>query len=209
MFAFNDGHCVGAHWMQPINWLMRYRLERLPGLIRLPLLVLLMCMHHTVFSQATTKEDLQEIYQKYLVDEGFAPTLTKLGNVKFKREGKTYVIYVYEKDPQYFSIGLSFRVRDKSAEKRWRYLEAINRATASTKGAKAYLDKDGDLTFRVETIQPSPQDATKAIPRMFSMLDVAMRKVISDMQKEVTEDTPTDVRREAPGDVSTSARHEI
>lgn len=134
-------------------------------------------------AQAYSKKQLQDIYVKYLKYEGFLPEVTETGNVRFKREGRTYTIVISESDPTYFVLAIGFQADTRSPPDRLRHLEAVNEATATTKVAKAYLDSDGDLTFTVETVQPTPEEATKGIPRMFRILDLAMQKVIAKLQK--------------------------
>lgn len=133
-------------------------------------------------AQTFSKKELQEIYSKYLDGEGYRPEVIDLG-LKLKREGRTYRIIFSESDPTYFVLLLALQVEDKSVQGRLKFLEAANFATATTKVAKAYLDDDGDLMVAVETVQPSPADAAKAIPRMFRMIDYSLQKIASKLQK--------------------------
>lgn len=67
---------------------------------------------------------LQETYTAYLAAEGFRPELTASGNVKFRREGRSYLIIADEKDPTYFRMTWAFADEDKLAAARLRRLKA-------------------------------------------------------------------------------------
>ena len=127
-------------------------------------------------AQTYTKEQLQQTYMGYLHTEGFNPTLTQAGNVRFRREGKSYVIYVDEKDPEYFRLVLSFTAEDKSAQGRMRRLEGTNLATTETKVVKAYVDSDGDPNFACEMFLIVPGDYKTHLPRLLRAMDTAYEK---------------------------------
>jgi hypothetical protein len=127
-------------------------------------------------AQTYTKAQLQETYSSYLSTEGYKPELTPAGNVKFRREGRIYVIYCDEKDPTYFRLVLSFSADDKSAAARLRRLEGANIATAETKVIKAYIDSDGDPIFSAEMFLVVPGDFKTTLSRQFRAMDSAYEK---------------------------------
>jgi hypothetical protein len=130
-------------------------------------------------AQTYTKQQLQETYSTYLASEGYRPELTPSGNVKFRRESKTYVIYVDERDPTYFRLVLAFTAEDKSAAMRIKRLEGINTASGDTKVIKAYLDSDGDPTFSAEMFLVVPGDFKTTLSRLFRAIDSAYDKYTS------------------------------
>jgi hypothetical protein len=130
----------------------------------------------TASAQTYTKAQLQETYSTFLASEGYRPDLTSGGNVRFRREGRTYAIMVDERDPTYFSLILSFSAEDKSATARQRRLEAVNDATANTKVIKAYLDSDGDPIFSAEMFLIVPGDFKTTLTRVLRGVDSAYEK---------------------------------
>lgn len=133
----------------------------------------------TASAQTYTKQQLQETYSGYLSNEGYRPEITPNGNVRFRREGKIYVIYADERDPTYFRLVLSFTAEDKSAAMRVKRLEGINIASSDTKVIKAYLDSDGDPTFAAEMFLVVPGDFKTTIQRLFRAMDSAYEKYTS------------------------------
>jgi hypothetical protein len=127
-------------------------------------------------AQTYTKDQLQQTYMSYLQTEGFNPNITQAGNVRFRREGRYYIIYVDEKDPEYFRLVLSFSAEDKSAQARMRRLEGANLATTETKVVKAYVDSDGDPNFACEMFLIVPGDFKTHLPRLLRAMDTAYEK---------------------------------
>ena len=137
-------------------------------------------------AQTYTKEQLQQTFSAYLNAEGYNPNITQAGNVRFRREGKFYVIYVDEKDPEFFRLVLSFTAEDKSAQARLRRLEGANLATTETKVVKAYIDSDGDPNFACEMFLIVPGDFKTHLTRLLRAMDTAYDKYnrkITEMQR--------------------------
>ena len=127
-------------------------------------------------AQTYTKAQLQETYTQYLSAEGYRPELTNAGNVRFRREGKNYVIYVDEKDPTFFRLVMALSFEDKSAEARAARLEGINAANMQTKVVKSFVDKENDVYFAAEMFFIVPGDFKAAMPRTLRAIDFAHDK---------------------------------
>ena len=127
-------------------------------------------------AQTYTKDQLQQTFMSYLASEGFNPNITQSGNVRFRREGKFYIIYVDEKDAEYFRLVLSFTAEDKSAPARLRRLEGANLASTETKVVKAYIDSDGDPNFACEMFLIVPGDFKTHLTRLLRAMDTAYEK---------------------------------
>ena len=127
---------------------------------------LLLAAAGPALAQTYTKDQLQQTFMSYLSQEGYNPNVTQAGNVRFRREGKFYIIYVDEKDPEYFRLVLSFSAEDKSAQARLRRLEGANLATTETKVVKAYIDSDGDPNFACEMFLIVPGDFKTHLSRL-------------------------------------------
>jgi len=127
-------------------------------------------------AQTYTKDQLQQTFMAYLSQEGYNPNVTQAGNVRFRREGKFYIIYVDEKDAEYFRLVLSFSAEDKSPQARLRRLEGANLATTETKVVKAYIDSDGDPNFACEMFLIVPGDFKTHLSRLLRAIDTAYDK---------------------------------
>ncbi len=127
-------------------------------------------------AQTYTKQQLQETYSNHLAAEGFRPEITNAGNVRFRREGRTFLIYADEKDPTYFRLTMAFSSEDKSAQARLRRLEGCNIATAEVKVVKCFLDSDGDPTFSAEMFLIVPGDFKMTLNRLLRAMDSAYEK---------------------------------
>lgn len=134
-------------------------------------------------AQQYTKDQLQQTYLAHLQTEGYNPNITQAGNVRFRREGKFYIVYVDEKDPEYFRLVLSFSAEDKSAQARLRRLEGVNVASTETKVVKGYIDSDGDPNFACEMFLIVPGDFKTHLSRLLRALDTAYDKYNRKVQE--------------------------
>ncbi len=151
-------------------------MKKTPLLAQAALCVALLCGAAGASAQTYTKQQLQETYSAFLTSEGFRPEVTQSGNVRFRREGRSYVIFVEENDPTYFRLVLAFSAEDKSAQARIRRLEGCNVASAEVKVVKAFLDSDGDPTFSSEMFLIVPGDFKTTLTRLLRAMDNAYEK---------------------------------
>lgn len=123
-----------------------------------------------------TKKEIQDAYTSYLDEQGFRPSLTELGNVLFKAEGRNYVIYVDEKDPTYFRLVVSFTYTDAGEEAQHRRLKALSEVNRTMKSVKAYVGTSGSTDFSIEMFQNKLGDANANLTRMLRQLRAAVSK---------------------------------
>ena len=102
--------------------------------------------------------------------------MTSSGNVRFRSEGRTFVVHIDERDPLYFRLTMAFVAEDKSEPARRRLLEGCNTATAEVKVIKCFLDEEGYPTFAAEMFLVVPGDFTLAFDRMLRAMDSAYRR---------------------------------
>jgi hypothetical protein len=70
------------------------------NLVRALLLATLASLASTALhAQSYNRQQLQDAYAGHLRAEQLAPEINSSGNVRFRREGRTYVIHVDERDP--------------------------------------------------------------------------------------------------------------
>lgn len=83
-----------------------------------------------------SKAELQRLYMGFLTEEGFKPDLDSDGDVRFKREGKTYVIIIDAKDPEFFRLVLPNIWKIESEAERTQVLIAADASNAKSKVSK-------------------------------------------------------------------------
>ncbi len=143
---------------------------------RAALAVLLAAGSAGASAQDYSQRQLQDIFSRHLATESLRPELTSGGNVRFRSQGRTYVVQVDERDPLYFRLTMAFVAEDKSAAARQRLLEACNTATAEVKVIKCFLDEEGDPTFAAEMFLVVPGDFTLTFDRLLRAMDSAYRR---------------------------------
>lgn len=133
-------------------------------------------------AQTMDKDELQQVYTRYLDEQGFRPTVSDMGNVLFKSEGRTYVIYLDPKDAAYFRIVLSFKADDGDETLRNRRLEALNEVNRTMKTVKSHIGTDGNINFSVEMFQAKVGDANKDFARTLRAMGQAVTKYGAKMK---------------------------
>ena len=124
-------------------------------------------------AQSYTRQQLQDTYASQISSESLKAEVTTSGNVRFRRDGRTYVIHVDDRDALYFRLTMAFVADDKSLEMRQRRLEGCNTATAEVKVIKCFLDEDGDPNFAAEMFLIVPGDFKASFTRTLRALDSA------------------------------------
>lgn len=127
----------------------------------------------TLHAQTYTQQQLQEIFSSHLTAESLRPEINAAGNVRFRRDGRNYVIHVDERDSLYYRMTMAFVADDKSAAMRQRRLEGCNAATSEVKVVKCFLDEEGDPTFAAEMFLVVPGDFKLSFARTLRAMDSA------------------------------------
>lgn len=83
-----------------------------------------------------------EMYFEFLKDEGYVPRYDNDGDIVFKVEGLSYILFASEEDPEYFRLVLPFFWKIESPEERQRVLAAACRVNAEIKVVKVYPVED-------------------------------------------------------------------
>jgi hypothetical protein len=124
-------------------------------------------------AQTYTQQQLQEIFSSHLTAESLRPEINAAGNVRFRRDGRSYVIHVDDRDALYYRMTMAFASDDKSPGMRQRRLEGCNAATSEVKVVKCFLDEDGDPTFAAEMFLVVPGDFKLSFARTLRAMDSA------------------------------------
>ena len=157
----------------------------MPRLIHLVLFVIAFAA--SAFSQKgendVTDKQLQKMYQEFLVDEGFKPEVDEDGDVRFKREGKTYFINVEAEDPECFRLVLANIWPIESEDERKLVMVAMDHCNAQAKVAKAYMVKD-NVWVAIESFIAKPEDFKAIFKRSLSALDHGVSLYATRMREE-------------------------
>lgn len=127
-------------------------------------------------AQDYSRQQLQDIVSRHLAAEALRPEVTATGNVRFRSQGRTFVVHLDERDPLYFRMTMAFVADDRSPAARQRLLEGCNTASADVKVIKCFLDDEGDPTFAAEMFLVVPGDFTLAFDRVLRAMDSAYRR---------------------------------
>ena len=117
-----------------------------------------------------SKAELQKLYTGFLDKEGYKPEIDDDGDVRFKREGKTYFINVDVEDAICFRLVLANIWPIESEEERQEVRVAMDHCNGMAKVAKAYMVRD-DVWVAIETFIAKPEDFKVIFDRSLSALD--------------------------------------
>ncbi len=130
-----------------------------------------------------TAPEIQKLYIDYLSDEGFKAELDTDGDVKFKREGKTYFLQVSEKDPEFFRLVFPNFWKIEDTQERAKVLSAADSANAATKCFKVFTVKD-NVWASIEAFLPKLEDFRLIFPRSMSAMQTGVGNFRAKMQEK-------------------------
>ena len=102
-----------------------------------------------------------EMYFNFLKEEGFVPRYDNDGDIVFKAEGLSYLLFASEEDTEYFRLALPFFWSIDSTEERQQVLAAACRVNAEIKVVKVY-PVDDNVWASVELLF-DPADGFKPV----------------------------------------------
>ena len=132
-----------------------------------------------------TKEELQHLYLDYLKEEGFKASVDEEGDIEFKFEGDKYILFVEEKDLEYFRIQSGYGFEFKTDEDKIKSLQVLNSVNYEYKLGKICVDIDEELVI-VETgfFLVKPDDFKLFFKRCLGII----QGMISDFSDRVNEE---------------------
>jgi hypothetical protein len=105
----------------------------------------------------TIKKTLEKRYLDFLGDEGYRPKADPDTDdldfrlITFKSEGSTFLLFVYEDDPDYFNVGFSFDLGEAARDAAALASLALD-VNGQVKGVKCTLAPDDNaVRFQVES----------------------------------------------------------
>ncbi|HEY8348147.1 MAG TPA: hypothetical protein VIL07_12900 [Symbiobacteriaceae bacterium] len=110
-----------------------------------------------------------DMYFDYLKEEGYLPRYDEDGDIVFKAEGVTYLLFASEDDPEYFRLALPAFWRIDDEQERQRVLAAAAQVNAELKVIKIY--PVGNNTWAsVELLFASPEQFKPIFKRALRIL---------------------------------------
>lgn len=123
------------------------------------------------------------VFMNWLSEEGYRPTLDDDGDVQFKYEGLTFILFGEEEDSTYFRLVLpAFHEFSDENSKAVAYLAAVEIAH-QYKVAKIYFVKDTAWAAAEMFIDPI-ENFSKVLERCLKLLVSAGRDFVNRMEEE-------------------------
>jgi hypothetical protein len=110
-----------------------------------------------------------ELYYEFLKEEGYVPHYDSDGDIVFKAEGLSYLLFAAEDDPAYFRLALPFFWEIESPAERQRVLAAAAVVNAEVKVVKLYVVED-HAWASVEMLVDPPENFKLVFPRCLRLL---------------------------------------
>jgi Putative bacterial sensory transduction regulator len=120
------------------------------------------------------------LYQDYLTEEGYRPTVDDDGDLVFKCEGKVYILYASESDKSFFRLVFPNFWAIESEEERQRVYQSCTLANAQVKVAKIYTVGD-DTWASVELFLAEPEHFKPVFERSLRAVEAAVDMFVEKM----------------------------
>ena len=123
-----------------------------------------------------------DVYQEWLANEGYRPTLDKDGDLVFKFEGGTYILFANDDDTMYYRLTFPSFWPIENDEERERARRAIDQTNATIKVAKLYFtDEDNNIWAAIEMLLPEPEMIRDIFDRTIRILKASVNEFRSRM----------------------------
>jgi hypothetical protein len=112
----------------------------------------------------------------FLTAEGYMPTADEQGGIAFKREGRVFLSFVGDDDPNYFNLYCYMSYGDLLTS-REKALAAANEVNRTLKAIKITLLDDNDaskVSFGIEALLPTPESFPPIFERALAILGLSI-----------------------------------
>jgi hypothetical protein len=123
------------------------------------------------------------VYFPNALDKGYRPRIDANGDVRFKCEGRSYVIQIDEEDKQFFYLAYPNFWRIESGEELSRVKEVALTVTAENKVVKIFPVEDANTWATIELFCYPPQAFTDVFNRCLRVLRGGVEKFVAKMQE--------------------------
>ena len=130
-----------------------------------------------------------QLYMDYLREEGYRPELDKDGDVVFKHERVTFIIFANEDDEQYFKMMIPYFWELESAEETDRAVRVMMRLNREYKAAK-FCETGEDVSLFVECFYETADGFKTVFARYVDLLSSALREFRQLMVEEKPHERP-------------------
>lgn len=131
-----------------------------------------------------------ELFMEYLSEEGFRPKLDEDGDIVFKSEGRSYVLFHPQGDEQLVRLGALWLWPVESEAERQRVLAAAADATLSIKVTKVFPVAD-NVWATVELLFEQPEQFRAVFLRAVSLVRAGVDHFLERMHAPAEEEAPT------------------
>ncbi|MFB5083586.1 T3SS (YopN, CesT) and YbjN peptide-binding chaperone 1 [Symbiobacterium thermophilum] len=125
-----------------------------------------------------------EMYYEYLKEEGYVPRYDSDGDIVFKVEGLTYLLFASEDDEPFFRLCLPNIWKVESAAERERALAAACRVNAEIKVVKLHPVED-NVWSSVEMLIDPPEGFKPVFDRALKIVRLGAERFVSYMNTPV------------------------
>ena len=148
-----------------------------------------------------------EAYREFLEEEGYRPKVDEDGDLIFKAEGLTFVLFAADEDETFFKLALPNIWSVEDAAEKAKAVRAAHDITRDVKVAKVYVTKRRSVWCSVEAFFGEQDDFRPVFTRSISAMRTAVREFAEKMgfgrSREIEDERRTFLLR-APEDSATS-----
>jgi hypothetical protein len=126
--------------------------------------------------------EIKKLYFEYVAAEGYRPEIDKDGDIKFKKEGRTYFVFAAENDPSFVRIVFPLFWAIENDSERAKALVAADKATAETKVAKVFLT-GSNVSAAFEMFCLPSEALQPVLARSLRTLEAATEVFVTEMRK--------------------------
>lgn len=117
-------------------------------------------------------------YEAFLRELGFRPQRTQGGDLRFKYEGRTYSLTIYDDDPSFFQLLFPGIWTIDTPDELREALDVCNLLTLGRKVSKVYVDQDrSQVSASLELFVPDMRAVRSVFMRALSSLEGAGREL--------------------------------
>ena len=112
----------------------------------------------------------------FLTAEGYLPTADEQGGIAFKREGRVFLSFVGDNDPNYFNVYCYMSYGDLITD-RDKALAAANEVNRGIKAIKITLLDNTDpskVSFGIEALLPGPDSFSAIFDRALAVIGLSI-----------------------------------
>ena len=128
----------------------------------------------------TASPTQSETYSEHLKSEGYVPQADNEGNILFKREGLTYILFASHNDPNYFRLVCPIVWQVETDEQRAKANQVISAVNLNIKAVKLFM-VENSVSASSESFLANEGDYKAILPRSLAALAFGVQTFASLM----------------------------